>query len=277
MQKSLSSINLTGDVTGSAAYISGALTVAVTISPNSVALGTDTTGDYVAGVVSGTGITVSSSGGEGSSPSVALKNAANLSDNTLPIWDGAAGNLKNSPIQFNGSDIIINANFVVNGTTTTVNTETVLLADNIITLNSNYTGSAPTENAGIEVERGNRNNAQLVWDESENYWAVHDDSAATKTGTLSTVVALSGTLVNESGELLIFTFIANEVPSGTKAGEAALDEVVKALATPEVKERFTTLGADAWTMKPEQFDAYIRDEIKSNAILVKAAGLSPAP
>ncbi|MDB5944650.1 MAG: tctC [Ramlibacter sp.] len=51
------------------------------------------------------------------------------------------------------------------------------------------------------------------------------------------------------------------------------DEVVKALATPEVKERFTALGADAWTLKPEQFDAYIRDEIKSNAVLVKAAGL----
>jgi tripartite-type tricarboxylate transporter receptor subunit TctC len=55
------------------------------------------------------------------------------------------------------------------------------------------------------------------------------------------------------------------------------DEVVKALATPEVKERFVTLGADAWTMRPDQFDAYIRDEIKSNAVLVKAAGLSPAP
>ena len=51
------------------------------------------------------------------------------------------------------------------------------------------------------------------------------------------------------------------------------DEVVKALATPEVKERFATLGADAWTLKPEQFDAYLRDEIKSNAVLVKAAGL----
>jgi tripartite-type tricarboxylate transporter receptor subunit TctC len=51
------------------------------------------------------------------------------------------------------------------------------------------------------------------------------------------------------------------------------DEVVKALNTPEVKERFATLGADAWTLKPEQFDAYIRDEIKSNAVLVKAAGL----
>ncbi len=51
------------------------------------------------------------------------------------------------------------------------------------------------------------------------------------------------------------------------------DELVKALATPEVKDRFARLGADAWTMKPEQFDAYIRDEIKSNAALVKAAGL----
>ncbi|HEY8356875.1 MAG TPA: tripartite tricarboxylate transporter substrate binding protein [Ramlibacter sp.] len=51
------------------------------------------------------------------------------------------------------------------------------------------------------------------------------------------------------------------------------DEVVKALATPEVKERFLTLGADAWTLEPAQFDAYIREEVKSNAVLVKAAGL----
>jgi tripartite-type tricarboxylate transporter receptor subunit TctC len=55
------------------------------------------------------------------------------------------------------------------------------------------------------------------------------------------------------------------------------DEVLKALASPEVKERFVRLGADAWTMKPEQFDAYIKEEITSNAKLVKAAGLSPAP
>jgi tripartite-type tricarboxylate transporter receptor subunit TctC len=51
------------------------------------------------------------------------------------------------------------------------------------------------------------------------------------------------------------------------------DEVVKALASPEVKERFAALGADAWTLKPEQFDTYIKEEIKTNAVLVKAAGL----
>ncbi len=54
------------------------------------------------------------------------------------------------------------------------------------------------------------------------------------------------------------------------------DEVAKALASPEVKERFLKLGAEAWTLKPEQFDAYIKDEIASNAKLVKAAGLAPA-
>jgi tripartite-type tricarboxylate transporter receptor subunit TctC len=52
------------------------------------------------------------------------------------------------------------------------------------------------------------------------------------------------------------------------------DEVVKALNTPEVKERFVTLGADAWTLEPAQFDTYVREEIKSNAALVKAAGLA---
>jgi hypothetical protein len=203
IQKSLNSINLIGDVVGSAAYASGALTVAVTIAANSVALGTDTTGDYVAGVAAGTGITVSSSGGEGSTPSVALKNAANLSDNTLPIWDGAAGNLKNSPIQFNGSDIIINANFVVNGTTTTVNTETVLIADNIITLNSNYSGANPTENAGIEVERGTLANVSIRWNETTDKWELTSDGTTFYTITTSNdspnVIAGAGITVTTVG------------------------------------------------------------------------------
>lgn len=53
------------------------------------------------------------------------------------------------------------------------------------------------------------------------------------------------------------------------------DEVVKALASPDVKERFSKLGADAWTLRPEQFDAYIKEEIAGYAKLVKAAGLQP--
>jgi tripartite-type tricarboxylate transporter receptor subunit TctC len=53
-------------------------------------------------------------------------------------------------------------------------------------------------------------------------------------------------------------------------------EVAKALVAPEVKERFLQLGLDAWTMKPAEFDSYIKAEIVTNAKLVKDAGLTPA-
>ena len=60
-------------------------------------------------------------------------------------------------------------NIIVSGTSTTVNTETINLADNIITLNSNATGS-PSENAGIEVERGDSDNVALNWNETDDDW-----------------------------------------------------------------------------------------------------------
>lgn len=62
---------LTGDVTGTGTVTltdlaNGSLSIAATIAPDSVALGTDTTGNYVAAVaVSGTGLTLGGSAGEG--------------------------------------------------------------------------------------------------------------------------------------------------------------------------------------------------------------------
>ena len=67
-------VALTGDVTGSATFIGAGNTASIstTIQPNSVALGTDTTGSYVAGVIGGNGITAINSGGEGSTPTLNL-------------------------------------------------------------------------------------------------------------------------------------------------------------------------------------------------------------
>ena len=62
-------------------------------------------------------------------------------------------------------------NLTVSGTTTTINTETLTVDDNIIVLNNNATGS-PTENAGIEIERGSSTNVTLIWEESDNKWTV---------------------------------------------------------------------------------------------------------
>ena len=64
-------ISLTGDVTGSVSFDGSAnASISATIAANSVALGTDTTGNYVAGLTSGTGIVVSGTAGEGWSPTV---------------------------------------------------------------------------------------------------------------------------------------------------------------------------------------------------------------
>jgi len=66
-------------------------------------------------------------------------------------------------------NLTISGDLTVNGTTTTVNTETINLADNVILINSNATGT-PTENGGIEIERGSSSNVSFVWDETYDEW-----------------------------------------------------------------------------------------------------------
>ena len=73
------------------------------------------------------------------------------------------------------SNLVVGGDLTVRGTTTVVNTETIQLADNIVELNSNVTG-APSEDAGLEVNRGTSTNAQLLWDESEKYWVAATDT-----------------------------------------------------------------------------------------------------
>lgn len=72
------------------------------------------------------------------------------------------------------NDLVVGGNLTVNGTVTTVNTETILLADNIITLNSNATGT-PSENAGVEVERGDSANVYIRWNETSDRWEFTND------------------------------------------------------------------------------------------------------
>ena len=64
------------------------------------------------------------------------------------------------------NNIVVSGNLTVSGTSTTINTETVNIADNKILLNSNYTGGSPTEDGGIEVERGTQGNVNFIWKES---------------------------------------------------------------------------------------------------------------
>jgi hypothetical protein len=86
-------VSLTGDVTGSATGVdgSGNVSIATTIGANSVALGTDTTGNYVAtGAVSGNGLSGSASA-EGATFTV-TSNATNANTASTIVFRDASGN-----------------------------------------------------------------------------------------------------------------------------------------------------------------------------------------
>jgi hypothetical protein len=69
-------ITLTGDVTGTGTITNlGNVSFATTVAANQVALGTDTTGDYVASLVQGTGVTITNNSGEGTTPTIAIGQA----------------------------------------------------------------------------------------------------------------------------------------------------------------------------------------------------------
>lgn len=157
-------LTFTGDVTGTGTMTNlGNVSIALTVQPNSVALGTDTTGNYVAGATGGTGVTITGTAGEGWSPTIAIGQAVATTSNVTFADITATGNAS------------ISGNLTVSGTTTTVNTETINLADNIILLNSNEAGT-PSQNSGIEVERGTEANKTLVWDEAADKWTVGSET-----------------------------------------------------------------------------------------------------
>lgn len=72
------------------------------------------------------------------------------------------------------ASLTVDGNLVVNGTTTTINSEEVLIEDNILILNSNAT--SPMMDAGIQVNRGTSEyQPSIVWDESAQKWMFSND------------------------------------------------------------------------------------------------------
>lgn len=51
-------------------------------------------------------------------------------------------------------------------------------------------------------------------------------------------------------------------------------EAAAAFQPPEIRERLSRLGAEPMMMTPEQFDAHVKEELRMNAPLVKAAGIT---
>ena len=115
---------------------------------------------------------------------VGLGNVDNTSDANKPVSTAGqtALDLKSnlaSPT-FTGTvtanDLTVSGNLTVSGTTTSINTEILTVNDNIVVLNNNATG-APSENAGIEIERGSSTNVALRWNETSDKWELTNNGS----------------------------------------------------------------------------------------------------
>ena len=190
-------------VTGQVVIHSGALKYWDGSAWVDTTLDTDTT--YSAGNgISLSSTTFSVAGGDG-----LTQEASGLKvDSTVVRTSGAqtiAGNKTFS------DDVTISGDLTVSGAVTTKLSETVNIEDNIITLNSNETGS-PTENAGVEVERGTSTNVLVRWNETNNRWEFTND------GTTYYNIPLPTEYTNNAGDITGVTAGDGLSGGGTSGG-----------------------------------------------------------
>ncbi len=148
-------LTLSGDVSGSVAFTDlGNATMTTAIQPNSVVMGTDTTGNYVANLVAGTGITITDNAGESSTPTISIPQdigtSASVTFGTLVVTNLFATNQQST----SQANLNVSAGEIV--------------------LNDGTTG-APTANAGIVIDRGSSANVDIRWNETEDRWEATND------------------------------------------------------------------------------------------------------
>ena len=134
--------------------------------------------------------------------------AFDKANNSTDFWVRAQANAafiraNNSLDANNGGtvtgDVRFTGNLTISGNTIYANGQTLLISDNIITLNAAIPQSGtPTLDAGIEIDRGNEANTFLIWNETVNRWTYTNDG---------TVYANIGSVQNA-----FVTFTANSTP-----------------------------------------------------------------
>ena len=163
---------------------------------DTINLGTDTVGNYMSELTQGTGVTITHTPGEGSNATIAIGQSVGTS----------------ASVTF--ANLTITGDLTVSGTTTSINTTELTVEDNIVVLNSNVTG-APTENAGLEVERGSSANVALRWNETSDKWEITEDgSAYLEVATTTDISAAALTSISDLPDVATGYQIGSTGPAG---------------------------------------------------------------
>ena len=150
-------ITLGGDLTGSATLTNlGNATLTATIAADSVALGTDTTGNYVANLTEGTGVTITGNSGEGATPTISIGQAVGT----------------NASVQF---DTLVVTNLYATNSQSS-NASELNVSDSKIVLNAGTVG-APTVDGTIVIDRGTSASVAIRWNETDDRWEATSDGS----------------------------------------------------------------------------------------------------
>jgi len=118
----------------------------------SIALGTDTTGDYVSSLVAGTGVTLSNNSGESATPTVSIGQAVATTDN----------------VEFH--DVTVTGDLTVTGTLNTVNETNLSVEDAFIYLNDGSTITNPDLGITGNYNDGTYKHAGVFRDATDGTW-----------------------------------------------------------------------------------------------------------
>lgn len=188
-------ITLSGDVTGSATMTDlGNVTITTTIASDSVALGNDTTGDYVA-TISGTQDQIIVSGSGSESASVTLSLPQDVATTSSPTFAGgtldavrigitnankidtSSGNLildsDGGTVEID-DNLTVSGNLTINGTTTTINANTITVDDKNIELGSVDNPTDLTADGGGITLKGDTDK-HISWSASTSSWTLSEN------------------------------------------------------------------------------------------------------
>ena len=199
-----------GDVTGSFSIDGSAnvSNVALTIGADSVALGTDTTGNYVAaGATSGYGLSGSSSS-EGGTFTVASNGTSSNTVSTLVFRDGNG--------DFSARSVTLTGDLVVQGTTFTVNSTVTNVSDPIFTIGGGAAGAAPSaddnKDRGVAFQWHNGTAAKIGffgYDDSTGFMTFVPDATITNEVVSGTKGSLDVNLAGGTTGQLVYQSAAN--------------------------------------------------------------------
>lgn len=182
-------------------------------------------------------------------------------------------------IESRNGTLVIKGNLTVEGTTTTVDTESTSISDPFILLNGDHTGPE-NEDVGIEINRGGDPNVKFGWDHTNDRWTTFGENLETN---ILTASGVNADVVSDNGIVMID--VSGDGSVDLRSGN--IDGTVIGATTPAASY-FTTISGDGTNITnvltnytttdlAEGTNLYFTDERvddRLNEILTAAYGLT---